>query len=70
MSTTKNLRFEENSWVRLDKLAGAKQLGKPVLAADLIREIKAAVREANAGDFASGTELAALAKKWKLNASY
>lgn len=70
MSTTKNLRFEENSGARLDKLAGATQLGKSVFAADLIGEIKAAIREADAGDFASDTELAALAKKWKLNASY
>jgi predicted transcriptional regulator len=33
-----------------------------------IREIKAAIKEANAGDFASDEEVATLAKKWKVNA--
>ena len=51
-----------------DASADATRRSKSSLAADLIREIKAAVREANAGDFASDAEIAALAKKWKLNA--
>jgi RHH-type transcriptional regulator, rel operon repressor / antitoxin RelB len=54
---------------RRDKSAGADQRSKSSFADDLIREINAAVREANAGDFASDAEVATLAKKWKLNAS-
>jgi len=79
MSTTMTLRLEDDVKARLDKLADATQRSKSFLAAEAIREfvennewqireIKAAIKEANAGDFASDDEVAALAKKWKLNA--
>ncbi len=79
MSTTMTLRLEDDVKARLDKLADATQRSKSFLAAEAvreyvennewqIREIKAALKEANAGDFADDAEVAALAKKWKLNA--
>jgi RHH-type transcriptional regulator, rel operon repressor / antitoxin RelB len=79
MSTTMTLRLEDDVKTRLDKLADATQRSKSFLAAEAIREyvennewqireIKAALKEANADDFASDAEVAALAKKWKLNA--
>lgn len=79
MSTTMTLRLEDDVKARLDKLADATQRSKSFLAAEAIREfvennewqireIKAAIKEANAGDFASDEEVAALAKKWKVNA--
>lgn len=79
MSTTMTLRLEDDVKARLDKLAEATQRSKSFLAAEAvreyvennewqIREIKAALKEANAGDFADDAEVAALAKKWKLNA--
>lgn len=79
MSTTMTLRLEDDIKARLDKLAGATQRSKSFLAAEAIREfvennewqireIKAALKEATAGDFASDEELAALAKKWQVNA--
>ncbi len=79
MSTTMTLRLEDDVKARLDKLADATQRSKSFLAAEAvreyvennewqIREIKAALKEANAGDFAGDAEVAALAKKWKLNA--
>ena len=79
MSTTMTLRLEDDVKTRLDKLADATQRSKSFLAAEAIREyvdnnewqireIKAALKEANAGDFASDAEVAALAKKWTLNA--
>jgi RHH-type rel operon transcriptional repressor/antitoxin RelB len=79
MSTTMTLRLEDDVKARLDKLADATQRSKSFLAAEAIREfvennewqireIKSAVKEANAGDFASDAEVAALAKKWKVRA--
>jgi RHH-type transcriptional regulator, rel operon repressor / antitoxin RelB len=79
VSTTMTLRLEHDVKTRLDKLADATQRSKSFLAAEAIREyvennewqireIKAGLKEANAGDFASDAEVAALAKKWKLNA--
>ncbi len=79
MSTTMTLRLEDDVKARLDKLADATQRSKSFLAAEAIREfvennewqireVKAAIKEANAGDFASDEEVAALAKKWKVNA--
>jgi len=63
----------------LDLLAEATQRSKSFLAAEAIREfidnnewqiaeINAALKEADAGDFASDKEVAALARKWKVNA--
>ena len=79
MSTTMTVRLEEDVKDRLDLLAEATQRSKSFLAAEAIREfiennewqiaeIKAAIKEADAGDFASDKEVAALSKKWKVNA--
>ena len=79
MSTTMTLRLEDDVKARLDKLAGATQRSKSFLAAEAIREyvennewqigeIKSALKEANARDFASDAEVAALAKRWTLDA--
>jgi len=79
MSTTMTLRLDDDVKDRLDKLADATQRSKSFLAAEAIREyvennewqireIRAAVKEANAGDFASDADVAALAKTWKVNA--
>jgi RHH-type transcriptional regulator, rel operon repressor / antitoxin RelB len=75
MSTTLTLRVEDDIKLRLDQLAEATQRSKSFLAAEAIREyvennewqireIKLALKEANAGDFASDAEVKALAKKW------
>lgn len=79
MSTTMTLRIEDDIKERLDKLADATQRSKSFLAAEAIREyvetnewqireIKAAIKEANAGDFATDADVAALARKWNVNA--
>ena len=79
MSTTMTLRLEDDVKNRLDKLADATQRSKSFLAAEAIREfvennewqireVKDALKEANAGDFADDEDVAALATKWKLNA--
>jgi RHH-type transcriptional regulator, rel operon repressor / antitoxin RelB len=79
MSSTMTLRIEDDVKDRLDRLADATNRSKSFLAAQAIlefvennewqiREIKAAIKEANAGDFASDADVAALTRKWKLNA--
>jgi RHH-type transcriptional regulator, rel operon repressor / antitoxin RelB len=79
MSTTMTVRLDDEVKDRLDLLAEATQRSKSYLAAEAIREfvdnnewqiaeINAAIKEADAGDFASDKEVAALSKKWKLNA--
>lgn len=79
MSTTMTVRLEDEVKDRLDNLAQATQRSKSFLAAEAIRlfvetnewqigEIKVALKEADAGDFASDKDVAALAKKWKTNA--
>ncbi len=79
MSTTMTVRLEDEVKERLDQLAESTQRSKSFLAAEAIRafvesnewqirEIRAALREANAGDFASDKDVAALARKWKVNA--
>ena len=79
MSTTMTIRLEDEIRDRLDVLAEATQRSKSFLAAEAIRayvesnewqigEIQAALKEADAGDFAGDNEVAALAKKWKVNA--
>ena len=80
MSTTLTLRLDDDIKDRLDVLAGATQRSKSFLAAEAIREYvvlnewqihetRAALREANAGDFASTKEVKALARKWKVDAA-
>jgi RHH-type transcriptional regulator, rel operon repressor / antitoxin RelB len=79
MSTTMTVRVEDEIKDRLDRLAESTQRTKSFLAAEAIREyvennewqiaeIQAALAEADAGDFASDKDVAALAKKWKVNA--
>ena len=79
MSTTMTIRLDDDVKDRLDVLAEATQRSKSFLAAEAIRafvetnewqigEIQAALKEADAGDFASDKDVAALAKKWKVNA--
>jgi predicted transcriptional regulator len=79
MSTTMTVRLEDDVKDRLDALADATRRSKSFLAAEAIRvyvennewqigEIQAALKEADAGDFASDNDVAALAKKWKANA--
>ena len=79
MSTTMTVRLEDEVKDRLDLLAASTQRSKSFLAAEAIRafvetnewqigEIKAALKEAKASDFAGYKDVAALAKKWKVNA--
>jgi predicted transcriptional regulator len=79
MSTTMTIRIEDDVKDRLDRLAESTQRSKSFLAAEAIREfvennewqigeIRASVKEANSGDFASERDVAALAKKWNVNA--
>jgi predicted transcriptional regulator len=79
MWTTMTIRLEDEVKSRLDELAEVTQRSKSFLAAEAIREYVAsnewqlqeiglALNEADAGDFASDKEVAALAKKWKVNA--
>jgi len=73
------IRLEDEVKDRLDVLAEATQRSKSFLAAEAIRvyvesnewqigETQAALKEADAGDFASAKDVAALARKWKVNA--
>ena len=73
------LRLEDDVKARLDKLAGATQRSKSFLAAEAIRtyvegnewqigEVQAALKEADAGDFASDQDMAALESKWQVGA--
>ena len=79
MSSTMTIRLEDDIKNRLDSLAEATQRSKSFLAAEAIREfveinewqireIKAAIGEADAGDFASDKDVRVLARKWKVNA--
>ena len=79
MSTTMTIRLEDEMKDRLEQLAESTHRSKSYLAAEAIREyvannewqiaeIGAALREADAGDFASDKELAAVARKWKTDA--
>ncbi len=80
MSTTMTVRLEDEVKNRLEVLADATQRSKSFLAAEAIRlyvetnewqvaEIQAGLSEADAGDFASDKDVAALARKWKPNAA-
>jgi predicted transcriptional regulator len=77
MSTTMTVRLDDDVKDRLDHLAEATNRSKSFLAAEAIRdfveinewqikETKAALAEAKAGDFATDKEVQALAKKWKI----
>jgi len=73
------VRLEDDIKDRLEHLAEATMRSRSFLAAEAIREyvennewqvseIRAAVKEADAGDFASEEDLAALAGKWNAGA--
>lgn len=75
MSTTMTIRLEDQIKDRLDALAEATQRSRSFLAAEAIRgyvesnewqidEVRAALLEADAGDFASDGDVADLAHKW------
>lgn len=77
-STTVTLRLPEELKGKLDRLAEATERSRSWLAQDAIRryiemnewqvaEIREGVREADAGQFASGAEVAALREKWSGN---
>jgi len=72
------IRLEAELKSRLDKLSAATHRSKSFLAAEAVREfieinewqieeIKAAVKEADAGDFASEQEVRAIFNKWGVN---
>lgn len=75
MSITMTIRLEDGIKGRLEQLAVATQRSKSFLAAEAIQqfvesnewqisEIRAALKEADAGDYASDQDVAALAAKW------
>ena len=79
MSTTMTVRLDDDVKDRLDQLAQATHRSKSFLASEAIREfvetnewqiaeIQAALVEADAGDFASETDVQALTKKWQASA--
>ncbi|MDH3637228.1 MAG: CopG family ribbon-helix-helix protein [Gammaproteobacteria bacterium] len=74
-STTMTIRLEPELKSRLDKLSAVTHRSKSFLAAEAVREfielnewqieeIKGAVKEADAGDFASEQEVRAVFNKW------
>jgi RHH-type transcriptional regulator, rel operon repressor / antitoxin RelB len=76
MSSTMTIRLEDDVKERLSRLADVTQRSNSFLAAEAIREfvetnewqlqeIKAALKEAAAGDFASEKEVSALRKSGK-----
>jgi predicted transcriptional regulator len=73
------IRLEPDVKKRLDRLAAATDRSKSFLAAEAVRayvennewqieEIRTALEEANAEDFATDKDVAKLARKWKVNA--
>lgn len=77
-STTMTIRLEPELKSRLDKLSAATHRSKSFLAAEAVREfielnewqiedIKAAIKEADASDFASDQEVQAIFNKWSVN---
>jgi predicted transcriptional regulator len=79
MSTTMTIRLEPELKQRLDRLAKATQRSKSFLAAEALRdfvelnewqisEIKAAIGEADEGDFASDQAVKKTLGKWGVDA--
>ena len=77
-STTMTIRLEPGLKSRLDKLSAVTRRSKSFLAAEAVREfielnewqieeIKDAVKEADADDFASDLEVQAVFNKWGVN---
>ena len=78
-STTMTIRLEPELKSRLDKLAEVTHRSKSFLASEAVREfieinewqiqeIKAAIKEADEGGFATPEEEAAVFAKWGINA--
>ena len=79
MTTTMTIRLQPELKDRLDRLAQATQRSKSYLAAEALRdyielnawqiqEVNDAIREADAGEFASDQELARVKKTWGVDA--
>ncbi len=79
MSEVMTIRVDRKTKSRLEKLAKAMDRTKSYVAAEAIRayvdlnewqigEIKAALNEADAGDFASEEEVQAVTRKWRRGA--
>ena len=79
MSEVMTIRVDRKTKTRLEKLAKAMERTKSYVAAEAIRayvelnewqitEIKAAVKEADAGEFASEKEIRTVMKKWSRRA--
>ena len=79
VSTTMTIRLDDEVKQRLDRLSEATDRSKSFLAAEAVRayvennewqvaEIRAALKEADADDFASDKDVTKLAGKWKVNA--
>jgi RHH-type rel operon transcriptional repressor/antitoxin RelB len=79
MSEIMTIRVDRKTKSRLEKLAKAMERTKSYVAAEAIRtyvdlnewqitEIEAALKEADAGDFASEKEVRAVIKKWSRRA--
>ena len=77
-STTMTIRLDPELKSRLDKLSAATHRSKSYLAAEAvrefvdinewqIREIQSALKEADAGDFASEQEVQTVFNKWGVN---
>ena len=76
-STTMTIRLEPELKTRLDKLSKTTHRSKSFLAAEAVREfielnewqiqeLKAAIKEADANDFASDQEVDAVFNKWSV----
>lgn len=79
-STTMTIRLEPELKSRLDRLAASTHRSKSFLASEAVREFietnewqiqetKAAIKEADEGDFASTEEEATVFNKWGINAN-
>lgn len=79
MSTTMTIRLEDELKEQLERLAAATQRSKSFLAAEAIREfvelnewqvheIQRGLKEADAGDFASESEVTRTFAKWGVDA--
>jgi len=77
MSSTVTIRLEEATKDKLEKLADATHRSRSFLAAEAIKayvesnewqigEIHEAIKEADAGDFATEAEVLAVVDKWKV----
>jgi predicted transcriptional regulator len=73
------IRLDDEVKERLDRLAEATERSKSYLAAEAVRayveinewqiaEVRAALKEADAGDFADDKDVTKLVRKWKLDA--